>query len=109
MGIYLSIYNPACALEATFSHMYMYGCTYVYLGKNIHIHSEIPLLRTPKIKRHPLKTLFAKFKLLFSSFSTPSVPMIRDHLWDCPKVVLIKEFYCIHIFLYAFIYFCRMC
>ena len=49
-------------------------------------YSEIPLLRSPKIKTsYLLKTLFAKFKLFFSSFSTPSVPLIRDHLWDCPK------------------------
>ena len=32
------------------------------------------------------KTLFAKFELFFSSFSKPSVRLIRDHLWDCPKV-----------------------
>ena len=48
-------------------------------------YSEIPLLRPPKIKTfYLLKSLFAKFKLFFSSFSTPSVPQIRDHLWDCP-------------------------
>ena len=52
------------------------------------IYSEIPLLRQPKIKTSSLlKTLFAKFKLFFSSFSTPNVPQIKDHLWDCPKVV----------------------
>ena len=51
-------------------------------------YSEIPLLRPPKIKTsYLLETLFAKFKLCFSSFSTPSVPLIRDHFWDCPKVV----------------------
>ena len=57
------------------------------------MYSEIPLLGPPKIKTsYLLKTLFAKFKLLFSSFSTPSVPLIRDHLWDCPKVVLKTTF-----------------
>ena len=46
-----------------------------------------------KIKTfYPLKTLFAKFKLFFSSFSTPSVSLIKDHLWDCPKVVLKTPF-----------------
>ena len=51
-------------------------------------YSEIPLLRPPKIKTFcQLKTLFAKFKLFVSSFSSPSVHLIRDHLWDCPKVV----------------------
>ena len=44
-------------------------------------YSEIPLLRPPKIKTsYLLKILFAKIKLLFSSFSTPSVPLIRYHL-----------------------------
>ena len=53
------------------------------------MYSEIPLLRPPEIKTsYLLKTLFAKFKVFFSLFSTPSVPLIRDHLWDCPKVVL---------------------
>ena len=56
-------------------------------------YSEIPLLRPPKIKTsYLLKTLFAEFKLLFSLFSTPSVPLIRDHLWDCPKVVFKTTF-----------------
>ena len=56
-------------------------------------YSEIPLLRPPKIKTfYPLKTLFAKFQLFFSSFSTPSVHLIRDHLWDCPKVVFKTTF-----------------
>ena len=51
-------------------------------------YSEIPLLRPPKIKTsYPLKTLFAKFKLFFSTFSTPSVALVKHHLWDCPKVV----------------------
>ena len=46
-----------------------------------------------KIKTfYPLKTLSAKFKLFFSSFSTLSVPLIRDHLWDCPKVVFKTTF-----------------
>ena len=55
---------------------------------NLHKYSEIPLLRPPKIKTsYLLKTSFAKFKLFFSSFSSPSVPLIRDHLWDCLKVV----------------------
>ena len=57
------------------------------------IYSEIPLLRPLKIKTpYLLKTLFAKFKLFFSSFSTANVPLIRDHLWDCPKVVLKTTF-----------------
>ena len=57
-------------------------------------YSEIPLLRPPKINDifYLLKTLFAKFKLFFSSFSTHSVPLIRDHLWDCPKVVFKTTF-----------------
>ena len=55
---------------------------------NFELYSEIPLLRPPKIKTfYPLKALIAKFKLFFSSFSTPSVSLIRDHLWDSPKVV----------------------
>ena len=59
----------------------------------IRIYIEIPLLRPPKIKTsYLLKTLFAKFKLFFSSFSTPSVHLIRDHLWDCPKVVFKTTF-----------------
>ena len=54
---------------------------------------EIPLLRPPKIKTsYLLKTLFAKFKLFFSSFSTPSIPLFRDHLWDCPKVIFKTTF-----------------
>ena len=32
-----------------------------------------------------LKTLFAKFKLFFSSFSTPCVPLIRKPPLDSPK------------------------
>ena len=56
----------------------------------VYRYSEIPLLRPPKIQTfYPLKTLFAKFKLFLSSFSTPSAYLIRDHLCDCPKVVLI--------------------
>ena len=56
-------------------------------------YSEIPLLRPPKIKTsYLLKTLFAMLKLFFSSFSTPSVSLIRDHLWDCPKVVFKTTF-----------------
>ena len=43
--------------------------------------SEIPLLIPHKIKTScPLKTVFVKLKLFFSSFSTHSVPLIRDHL-----------------------------
>ena len=41
---------------------------------------------------HQLKTLFWKFKLFFSPFSTTSVHLIRDHLWDCPKVVFKTTF-----------------
>ena len=60
---------------------------------SIAIYSEIPLLRPPKIETFSgLKTLFAKFKLFISSFSTPSVCLIRDHLWDCPKVVFKTTF-----------------
>ena len=56
-------------------------------------YSEIPLLRPPKIKTFcQLKTLFAKFKLFVSSFSSPSVSLIRDHLWDCPKLVFKTTF-----------------
>ena len=56
-------------------------------------YSEIPLLRPPKIKTSCLlKTLFTKFKLFFSSFFTPIAPLIRDHLWDCPKVVFKTTF-----------------
>ena len=45
----------------------------------------------PKL-RYLLKTLCPKFKLFFSAFSTPSVPLIRDCLWDCPKVVFKTTF-----------------
>ena len=69
------------------------GLILCILTKNSLQFSEIPLLRPPKIKTfYPLKTLFAKFKLYFSSFSTPSVSLIRDHLWDCPKVVFKTTF-----------------
>ena len=68
-------------------------CTYFFFFFFCFIYSEIPLLRPPKMKRSYLfKTLFAKFKWFFSSFSTPSVPLIRDHLWDCPKVVFKTTF-----------------
>ena len=54
---------------------------------------EIPLWRQTKIKTFcQLKTLFAKLKLFFSSFSTPSVSLITDHLWNCPKVVFKTTF-----------------
>ena len=44
------------------------------------------LLPPLKIKTfYPLKGLFAKFKLFFASFSTHSVSLIRDHIWDSPK------------------------
>ena len=57
------------------------------------IYSEIPLLQPPKIKTlYPLKILFWNFKLFFSSFSKTSVHLIRDHLWDCPKVVFKTTF-----------------
>ena len=59
----------------------------------IWIYSEIPLLRPPKIKTfYPLKNLFWNFKLFFSSFSITSVHLIRDHLWDYPKVVFKTTF-----------------
>ena len=32
------------------------------------------------------------FKLYFSSFSTPSVSLTKDHRWDCPKVVFKTTF-----------------
>ena len=49
-------------------------------------YSEIPLLRPPKIKTfYPLKTLFAKFKFFLSSFSAPSVSLIKDHLYSVQK------------------------
>ena len=58
------------------------------------IYSEIPLLRPPKIKTsYLLKTLFAKYQLFFSSFSKPCVPLIKDQLWDCPKVVFKTTFW----------------
>ena len=53
--------------------------------RNITKYSAIPLLRLPKIKTfYLLKSLFWKFKL-HSTFSTPIVHLIRDHLWDCSK------------------------
>ena len=56
-------------------------------------YSEIPLLRPSKINTsYLLKTLFAKSKLFVSSFSTSIVPLIRDHFWDCPKVVFKTTF-----------------
>ena len=73
-------------------------CTYTnnkseYGQRGTKIFSEIPLLRPPKIKTsYLLKTLYAKFRLFFSSFSTPSVHLVRDHLWDCPKVVFKTTF-----------------
>ena len=49
-------------------------------------YSEIPLLRPPKIKTSDLsKILFAKVKLFFSSFSTPSVDLIGDLLLGLSK------------------------
>ena len=63
------------------------------IGIGSYLYSEIPLLRPPKIKTFYLLTsLFWKFKLFFSSFSTPSVPLIRGYLWDCPKVVFKTTF-----------------
>ena len=56
--------------------------------RKCHRYSEILLLRPPEIKTsYLLKTLFAKFRLFFSSLSTPSAPLIKDHIWNCPKVV----------------------
>ena len=51
------------------------------------IYSEIPLLRRSKIKTsYLLKTLFPKFKLFFSSFSTPSpVYLWLETTFDSPK------------------------
>ena len=49
-------------------------------------YSEIPLLKPPKIKTfYLLKTLFWKFKHFFSSFSTPSVHLIREQLLGLSK------------------------
>ena len=57
------------------------------------MYAEIPQLRQPKMKKsYLLKPLIAKFMLFFSSFSTPSVPLIRDHLWNCSKVVFKTTF-----------------
>ena len=76
-------------------HRYRFRRLSVYLFFYIfslpYKYSETALLRPPKIRiSYLLKTLFAKFKLFFSSFSIPSVSLIRDHLWDCPKVVFKK-------------------
>ena len=66
---------------------------YILVWNCIKKYSEIPLLRPPKMETSYLfKTLFAKLKLVFSSFSTPSLHLIRDHLWDCPKVVFKTTF-----------------
>ena len=63
------------------------------INNNHYIYSEIPLLRPPKITTlYTLKILFARLKSFSSSFSTPSVSLIRDHLWDCPKVVFKTTF-----------------
>ena len=60
---------------------------------DINKYSEIPVLRPPKIKTvYLIKTLFWKFKLFFSSFSTPCVHLIGDHPWDFPKVVFKTTF-----------------
>ena len=73
-------------------HMIQQPRTDIFRGYSS-IYSEIPLLRPPKIKTSCLlKTLFAKFKLSCPSFSTPWVHLIRDHIWDCPKVVLKTTF-----------------
>ena len=46
-------------------------------------YSEILLLRPSKTNTsYLLKTLFAKFKLFFSSFSTPSEHLIRDQMFE---------------------------
>ena len=76
----------------TSAKLYQLWKMYVIMSPS-HEYSEIPLLQPPKIKTaYLLKTLFAKFKLFFSSFSTPSVPLIKDHLWKCPKVVFKTTF-----------------
>ena len=67
---WLNVSNSSCRIKAVY----------------IEIYSVIPLLRPPKIKNFfLLKTFFAKLKIFLSSFSTHSVPLIRDHFWDCPK------------------------
>ena len=51
------------------------------------------IIRPPKMKTFcQLKTLFDKFNLFVSSFSSPSTSLIRDHLLDCPKVVFKTTF-----------------
>ena len=80
-----------------FSRRVLFHGTEKLLAFKRDLYSEIPLLRPPKIQAfYSLKTLFRKFKQFSSSFSTPSVDLIRDHLWDfpdhfwtVPKVVLI--------------------
>ena len=90
--------EPCCATKQQWRSIKIYLVVYSpmrHLKCGIHFrkYSEIPLLRPPKIKTFcQLKTLFAKFKLFFSSFSSPSVSLIRDHLWDCPKVVFKTTF-----------------
>ena len=50
------------------------------------MYSEISILRPHKVKAfYLLKALFWKFKRFSFSFSSPSVYLIRDHLWDSPK------------------------
>ena len=75
--------DMTCLFAGPYSGKLWFPGVYMYIN-----YSEILLLRPSKINPSCLlKTLLAKFKLFFSSFSTPSVPLIRDHLWYCPKVV----------------------
>ena len=64
------------ARDITMSVMFLpLGSYFFFLEKTsfLTIYSEIPLLRPPKMKTsYLLKTLITKFKLFFSSFSTPS-------------------------------------
>ena len=86
--------------EFTYIHTYTISYYYYLNSENHHsvclafmLYSEIPLIRPRKIKIFcQLKTSFAKYKLFFSSFSTPSVSLIRDQLWNCPKVVFKTTF-----------------
>ena len=89
MGLNILFFSSAISyLWDDYANPFKFHVTYVML-----VYSEIPLLRPPKIKTfYPLKTLFWNFKLVFSSFSTTSVHLIRDHLWDCPKVVFQTTF-----------------
>ena len=87
------LHTKYCSIMELYHFHILHGSEKCWKFNEVIRYSEIPLLRPPKIKIfYPLKTFFAKLKLFFSSFSTPSVPLIRDHLWDCPKVVFKTTF-----------------